>query len=173
MSAVATARARVLGFHPTSRGFGWVLFEGPYTPVDWGLVSAGADKNATCLRRCERLLDRFTPEVLVLEAYDRDTTRRSRRIAALCVDVRRAADDRQIETAVYSRGDVREAFAEVKAWTRREIAEAVARHFEAFRHRLPKPRRPWESEDAQGALFAAAALVLTHQRQGGQAPPAD
>ena len=141
MSAVATACERVLGFHPTSRGFGWVLFEGPYTPVDWGLVSAGADKNATCLRRCERLLDRLAPEILVLEAYDRDTTRRARRIADLCTDVRRAADDRQIEAVVYTRAEVRRAFAEVKAWTRREIAEAVARHFEAFRHRLPKPRR--------------------------------
>lgn len=151
MSGLApAARGRVLGFHPTSRGFGWVLFEGPYTPIDWGLVSAGADKNASCLRRLERLLDRFNPEILVLEAYDRDTTRRARRIADLCVAVRRTADDRGVETVAYSRADVREAFAEVKARTRREIAEAMARHFEAFRHRLPKPRRPWESEDACG-----------------------
>ena len=165
MSAVATMSGdRVLGFHPTSRGFGWVLFEGPFTPIDWGLVSAGADKNASCLRRLERLLDRFAPETLVLEAYDRATTRRARRIADLCVAVRRAADDRGAETAVYSRADIREAFAEVEARTRREIAEAVARHLEAFRHRLPKPRRPWESEDARGALFAAAAVILTHQR---------
>lgn len=160
------AGARVLGFHPTSRGFGWVLFEGPFAPVDWGLVSAGADKNGSCLRRLERLLDRFAPEALVLEAYDRSSTRRARRIADLCGAVRRAADDRGVETAVYSRADIREAFAEVGARTRREIAEAVARHCEAFRHRLPKPRRPWESEDARGALFAAAALVITHQRSG-------
>lgn len=165
-TALATAGERVFGFYPTSRGFGWVLFEGPYTPIDWGLVSAGDDKNASCLRRLERLLDRFAPETLVLEASDRATTRRARRIADLCTAVRRAADDRGIETVVYSRADIRAAFAEVEARTRREIAEAVARHCEAFRHRLPKPRRPWESEDARGALFAAAAVVLTHQRLG-------
>lgn len=163
---VVTAGERVLGFHPTSRGFGWALFEGPYTPIDWGLVSAGADKNASCLRRLERLLDRFAPETLVLEASDRETTRRARRIAELCTAVRCAADDRGMETAVYSRAEIRAAFAEVGARTRREIAEAVARHCEAFRHRLPKPRRPWESEDARGALFAAAAVVLTHHREG-------
>lgn len=165
---VLTATAvqeRVLGFHPSSRGFGWVLFEGPFAPVDWGLVSAGIDKNASCLRRLERLLDRFTPETLVLEAYDGATTRRARRIADLCRAVRRAADDRGIETPVYSRADIREAFSEVGAPTRREIAEAVAQHCEAFRHRLPKPRRPWESEDARGALFAAAAVALTHYRR--------
>ncbi|MDI6623328.1 MAG: hypothetical protein QME55_01235 [Brevundimonas sp.] len=163
---MATAAERVFGFHPTSRGFGWVLFEGPFAPIDWGLVSAGDDKNASCLRRLERLLDRFAPETLVLEAFDRQTTRRARRIADLCTAVRRAADDRGIETAVYSRAEIREAFAEVEARTRREVAEAVARHLEAFRHRLPPPRRPWESEDARGALFAAAAVVLTHHRLG-------
>ncbi|HYC74676.1 hypothetical protein [Brevundimonas sp.] len=166
-SVVATAAGeRVLAFHPTSRGFGWVLFEGPFAPVDWGLVSVGADKNASCLRRLERLLDRSAPETLVLEAYDRATTRRALRIADLCRAVRRAADHRGVETAVYSRAEVREAFSEVKARTRREIAEAVARHCEAFRHRLPKRRRPWESEDARGALFAAAAVGLAHYRQG-------
>lgn len=167
MSVVSTgASERVLGFHPTSRGFGWVLFEGPFTPVDWGLVSAGADKNASCLRRLERLLDRFAPATLVLEAYDRKTTRRARRIADLCDKVQQAADDRGIETAVYSRAEVREAFVEVQAGTRREVAEVIARHFEVFRHRLPKPRRPWESEDARSALFDAAALIVTHLRQG-------
>lgn len=167
MSRVATAIGeRVLGFHPTSRGFGWVLFEGPFAPVDWGLVSAGADKNASCLRRLARLLDRFAPAALVLEAYDRAVTRRAGRIADLCRAVERAADDRGVETAVYSRAEIRDAFSEVGARTRREIAEAVARHFEAFRHRLPRPRRPWESEDARSALFAAAAVVLAHYRQG-------
>lgn len=167
MSRVATAAGeRVLAFHPTSRGFGWVLFEGPFTPVDWGIVSAGVDKNASCLRRLERLLERFAPETLVLETYDRALTRRSRRVADLCRAVLSSADARGLETAVYSRVEIGEAFAEVGARTRREIAEAVARHCEAFRHRLPRPRRAWESEDAREALFAAAAVGLTHYRRG-------
>lgn len=154
----------VMGFHPTARGFGWVVFEGPFTPLDWGLVAARKDKNTVSLRRLEGLLDRFCPEVLVLEAYDRQTTRRAQRIAQLCEKVRFATDSRGIETAVYSRGEICAAFAEVRAATRRQIAEAVARHVDAFRHRLPPPRRPWESEDSRAALFAAAAVVLTHQR---------
>lgn len=156
-----------MGIHPTSRGFGWVVFEDGLRPVDWGLAAAQGDKNAVCLRRLERLLDRFRPEVLVLEASDPQRSRRARRIAQLCAAVTGAADARGVETAVYSRADVRAAFTEVRAVTRRQIAEAVARHMEAFRHRLPKPRRPWESEDAGGALFAAAAVVTTHVRQGG------
>ena len=156
-----------MGFHPTARGFGWVVFEGSFRPIDWGLVSARKDKNATCLKRLDGLLHRFTPEVLVLEAYERETSRRARRIGRLGASARRAADARGVETAVYHRTEVREAFAETGAKTRREIAEAVARHLDAFRHRLPRPRKPWESEDAREALFAAAALALTHLRRSG------
>lgn len=160
----AVREGRVLGVHPTARGFGWALFEGPFLPVDWGLVSARGDKNAVCLRRFERLLTRHAPEVVVLEAYDRGGARRAGRIAALCAAFRRTADDQGAESLVYTRADIREAFAETGARTRRQIAEAVARHVEVFRHRLPGPRRPWESEDAREALFAAAAVVLTHYR---------
>jgi len=73
MMPVNAIQARVLGFHPTARGFGWVVFEGPFRPIDWGLVSARKDKNATCLKRLKRLHTRFAPETLVLEAYDRET----------------------------------------------------------------------------------------------------
>jgi Holliday junction resolvasome RuvABC endonuclease subunit len=166
MSGVCAEHGRVMGFHPTARGFGWVVFEGPFRPIDWGLVSARKDKNATCLKRLDGLLGRFAPEVLVLEAYDRESSRRARRIARLGASVRRVADVRGVETVVYHRAQVREAFSETGARTRRQIAEAVARHLDAFRHRLPPPRKPWDSEDAREALFAAAAVVLTHQRSG-------
>jgi len=166
MTAVCLESGRVMGFHPTARGFGWVVFEGPFRPIDWGLVSARKDKNATCLKRLDGMLHRFAPEVLVLEAYDRQSSRRARRIARLGASVRRAADLRGVEIVVYQRAQVREAFAETGAKTRREIAEAVARHLDAFRHRLPPPRKPWDSEDAREALFAAAAVVLTHHRMG-------
>lgn len=166
MTGRCQAAGLIMGFHPTSRGFGWIVFEDGVRPIDWGLVSARGDKNAVCLKRLEGLLDRFRPDVLVLEAADPERSRRARRIAQLCAAVGEAADARGVETTVYSRADVRTAFAEVRATTRRQIAEAVARHMEAFRHRLPQPRRPWESEAAGESLFAAAALVMTHVRLG-------
>ena len=76
------------------------------------------------------------------------------------------AADRGVEVAIYARGEVQACFASVGARTRREIAEAVVRHIDAFRHRLPNKRRPWEGEDRRMAIFAAAALVLTHYQLG-------
>ena len=58
----------VLAIHPTSRGFGYVVFEGPFAPYDWGTVGATGDKNAVCLRKIAMMLDRFCPETVVMEA---------------------------------------------------------------------------------------------------------
>ena len=66
----------------------------------------------------------------------------------------------------YSRADIKGAFRTVGATTRQEIAQAVARQVEAFRHRLPSPRKPRESVDRRMAMFNAGALVLTHYRLG-------
>jgi len=51
----------VLAVHPTSRGFGWVLFENPLAPVDWGLATVKAKRSARCLARFEKLLNRYEP----------------------------------------------------------------------------------------------------------------
>ena len=47
---------------------GWVVFEGPFAPYDWGLCEPSRKKNAKCLQRVERLIERFRPHTLVLEA---------------------------------------------------------------------------------------------------------
>jgi len=156
----------IFAIHATDRGFGYVAFEGPFTPYDWGIVFARGDKNAVCLRKIEIMLDRFAPETLLLEAYGKGTSLRSERIARLYRSIISVAAHRSVNVVVYSRADIKAAFKTVGASTRQEIACAVARHVDAFRHRLPKPRKPWESEDRRMALFSAGALVLTHFRLG-------
>jgi Holliday junction resolvasome RuvABC endonuclease subunit len=166
MTAVPPPKGLTLAIHPTHRGFGWVAFEGPFAPYDWGMVFTRRRKNAHCLRRTEALLGRFLPDTLVLEVFNTRTTTRTHRISRLCRAMVSLAIDRGVEVAIYSRGDVRACFANVGAGTRQEIAEAVARHIDAFRHQLPRKRRSWESEDRRMAIFAAAALVLTHYQLG-------
>ena len=57
----------VLAVHPTSRGFGWVLFDGPHALDDWGLAYVRGDKVQACMQRLRVLLERHEPDVLVLE----------------------------------------------------------------------------------------------------------
>lgn len=156
----------IFALHATSRGFGYVVFEGPFAPYDWGTALARGDKNAVCLRKLDKMLDRLTPETLVLEAYANSVPQRRDRIARLYRAVASLAANRAIEVVIYTRGDIQACFASVGASTRQEIAEAVARHIDALGHRLPKARKRWQSEHRCMAMFAAAALVLTHYQMG-------
>jgi hypothetical protein len=158
--------ALIFALHATSRGFGYVVFEGPFAPYDWGTVTARGDKNAICLHKLEKMLDRFTPETLILEAYGKDSSNRSDRIAKLYKAVENMAVNRGIEVAIYKRSDIQSCFASIGAKTRQEIAEAIARNIPAFGHQVPKARKAWQSEDRRMALFSAAALVLTHYQLG-------
>jgi Holliday junction resolvasome RuvABC endonuclease subunit len=163
-------RALTLAIHPTSRGFGWVAFEGPFSPYDWGVVSArGPQKNAICLRRIEKLLTRLTPETLVLEAFERRQSVRRDRIENLGRALVALAASHAVGVTVFSFGEVRQCFASVGAWTRQEIAEAVARQITAFAHVLPRQRKPWDAENRRMALFSAAALALTHYQRDAHA----
>jgi Holliday junction resolvasome RuvABC endonuclease subunit len=157
----------VMGFHPTARGFGWVVFAGPAELFDWGLTyNRGGDKNAACLKQMRLLLERHRPETLVMEGFDRRTGKRASRVGQLCLAVTALADELGVEVSLYWRRDIRKALQLPPTATRQEVADTVARHCWAISHRLPKQRRPWDSVDRRMALFNAAALALTHYCDG-------
>jgi hypothetical protein len=150
----------VLAVHPTARGFGWVVFEGPLAPYDWGIASAKPGRNARLTTRFERLLERYSPAVLVLEDFER--RERAERIKYLCRWMIHLAHCRGMATPVYSIAVVRTCFASTGARTRHEIALAVSQYLSAFSHRLPQKRKAWSNEDPRQSLFDAAALAMTH-----------
>lgn len=169
MTTAAPERSLVLAVHPTSRGFGWALFESPFKLLAFAVYTGPADKNRGCLAKLSRLLDRYHPSTLVLEAFDKGSAIRSERIRELCTDMIALAADQGLELAVYKRSEIEQAFSEVGARSRQEIAEAVARELPAMQAHLPEPRRIWDSEDKRMAVFAACALALTYYRNGATA----
>jgi hypothetical protein len=163
----------VLAVHPTSRGFGWVLFESPLVPVDWGLASVKAKRSARSLARFERLLDRYNPKVVVFEQFDEHPARRAKRIQELYREMIALAGGRGIYTPIYSRETIRECFERSGARTRHDIALSIAEQIEVFRRRLPRERKRWDGEDVRQSLFDAVALALTYFAVDGRkaAPP--
>jgi len=159
----------VLGVHPTSRGFGWAAFANPFSLRDHGLYTVRSDKNAGCLRKFEGLIKRIKPEMVVLEAFDPQSSVRSERIRKLCLAMVSLAADRGFEVVVYKRGEVQACFAPVAATSREEVAAAVARHVPVLAPRLPAKRKLWIGEDKRLSIFCAAALVLTHYQNGAAA----
>jgi hypothetical protein len=152
----------VLGLYPSSRGFGWALFEGPSSLFDWSTADVRRDRNAGSISRIEELFDKYGPAVLALETFEKVTTGRAGRIRKLSRDIVRAAQSRGIAVHIYSRAEIAKAFGSESVVPREKIAAAVAERAPALADRLPKPRKIWESESPNMALFAAAACALTY-----------
>ena len=152
----------VLAIYPSTRGFAFVAFEGPFSPVDWSAREIrGRHKNQRCLISITVLLERFRPDVLVLQDMSSTGTRRAHRLRELNADIRELAEERGIPVFAYSREQVREAFAPFGLTTKHFIAETIAKHIPAFDRYLPPPRKPWMSEDSRMAVFDAVALAPT------------
>ena len=151
----------LLAVHPTTYGFGWVVFEGPDTPVDWGMASARANRPKKLHARFERLLDRYAPGVLVMESFEEAAFRRSQSIKELCRWMTDHARARRMGTYHLNRNVVANCFGQMGARSRHAIAEVIAKRLPVFAHRLPPERKPWMPQDPRQSLFDAAALGLT------------
>lgn len=164
----------VLAVIPTSRGLAYAYFEGPLSPVDWGIKDTrGPDRNVQCFVAVRTLIEKMQPDVLVLLRYplpENAKTARRRRLNHLFGTY---AGTLGIEVKRYARPEVQTAFKPMGAKTRVEIAHAIAGHVHAFSYRLPKQRKLWMSEDSRMALFDAAALAFTYFAERGVLPVAD
>ena len=151
----------LLAIYPTTRGFGFVVFEGRDRTIDWGVKDARGDKNRKALAKIEELVAWYRPDMLVLENAHGPTSRRADRIRQLNVLVIEFAKAWRIPVRQYTRSDIKAAFADRKASTRYEIAEAVSRELPDLAPWLPAPKKIWMSEDRWLGMFDAAALALT------------
>jgi Holliday junction resolvasome RuvABC endonuclease subunit len=153
----------VLAVAPTTRGFAFVLFEGPLTPFDWGRKGiTGPDKNLRVLKKVQAIIERFHPQVIVLEDLTGKSVRRPAGMRALSLALRYQAEAAQMEVHRYDRATIRRHFEPVGARTKPEIAQAIARQIPAFHHYLPPIRKIWMSEHPRQSLFDAAALGMTY-----------
>ena len=130
----------VVSVHPTYKGFGWVVFEGPLAPVDWGISSSKGNRSAKSMRRFQELLNQYQPSVLVLEKFAGDKTRRGARIQDLAQSMRGLAVNREMEVAIYPRELVSGLVADNPKAKRQQVAEAVCQLLPILRFRLPPKR---------------------------------
>ena len=149
----------VLAVFPSTRGFGYAVFEGPKSLVDWGVKGVhSTQKNSESLKRIRELLTFYRPDVLVLEDYEGLGSRRAKRVEALIKSMAAHATREGMSTASFSRAEVRASFG---LTAKRQIAEAIARDFPELEPRLPPVRKIWMSEDRRMNIFDAAALAMT------------
>src|SRR5262249_25774450 len=121
--------AFVLAIYLNTRGFAFVLFEGPLAPVDWSVRELrGPRKDARCLERIVTILDRHLPDVLVLQDTSSEGTIRAQRIVRLNEAVAALAEVRGLPVHLYSREQVRKAFEGFGVTTKQGLAEIIVKH---------------------------------------------
>ncbi|WP_035680678.1 hypothetical protein, partial [Bradyrhizobium liaoningense] len=144
-----------------TRGFAFIMFEGHVSPFDWGIrETRGPRKGKGCLLRISQIIDRYAPDVLVIQDTSEQGTRRARWISTLNRSIVSLANDRGVPVFAYSRDRVRGAFERHGCPNKQSLAELIAKHIPAFEQYVPPPRKPWMSEDRRMGLFDAAALAL-------------
>ena len=114
------------------------------------------------MKKFEALLEWFEPDLVVLENAAGDASRKGKRITGLVRAMARRSARCGVPLESYSRARIRQAFSEVDAANKHEIALAIAAAHEELAPMVPQKRKPWTTEDPRMGVFDAASLVLTH-----------
>jgi Holliday junction resolvasome RuvABC endonuclease subunit len=151
----------LLALYLTTRGFGFVVFEGRQRTIDWGVKDARGEKNRKLLSKIEELISWYRPEMLVLENAHGPMSRRAKRIRQLHSLIIDLAKNWKIPVKQFSRIDIKTAFANRNASTKYEIAQAISHELSDLAPWLPAPKKIWMSKDRWLGMFDAASLALT------------
>jgi Holliday junction resolvasome RuvABC endonuclease subunit len=164
----------ILAIYATSKGFAFVLFEGPESPFDWGVRDIrNPSRNRKCIEAIEKIFEQYQPGILVIEDTSDRLSRRTARIRRLYQSLTHLAKTNVIDVYRCPKDAIRKTFGSVGAVTKHEIAQAIARQIPAFSIRLPRVRKPWMSQDSRQGLFDAAALGICYYAHAKAALPSD
>lgn len=152
----------VLAIDPTSRGFGYAVFEGPKNLLDWGVSDIRIQINQRSKRRLKQLIDYYQPDVIVLEDYAGEKSHRAPRIQNLIEDIISFARLKKIKFHQYSRSRVQELFRMFGAKNKHQIAKTICEWLPTLSVRIPPKRKIWMSEDQRMNIFDAVSMALTY-----------
>lgn len=153
---------RVLALYPSASGFGYAVFEGAHEAISYGVKVIETDKNKQSMRDMKTMIEAYRPDVLVMEDYLGEGSRKSKRIQYLIESITAFAHAKKIKTRFYSRAQIRGAFAEAGAFNKQSIAVALVSEFPEFGPHLPPKRSIYRPESARMSIFDAAALAKSY-----------
>lgn len=151
---------RIFSIAPSTNGFGFAVMENGRL-IDWGNRQAKKDKNKESLIKLDKLLSRYSPDVVVLQDVEAKDSRRRNRIRLLIQRIQSLAKNLKINVELVSRKKVMQIFFVNGKGTKYELAQLLAERFpHELAGQLPPPRKPWKSEDKRMNIFDAVAFGL-------------
>ena len=164
---------RVLALFASTRGVGFTVLDGPWVLVDWGVKEAsGEKKNEIELRKVQSLIAWYRPDVVIVEDYLGDGSRKCERVQRLIDAIVAHTGYGRIAVNRYSRSQIRGCFSQFDATTKHEISREIARRLPELQWHLPPTRKIWLPEDRRMSIFDAAALAFTFFHLGVTKKPA-
>ncbi len=154
------ASERYIAVHVRPQSVGFVVVENAIV-IDSGTRFCDQTQFDDCLGdRFDRLLQLYRPSgVIVKGARDSGLSLRKRRVFAA---IRQGAAGHSIALISMNPSQVDKYFLRYDARTKQQIAETVAKRMPELAWKLPRRRKPWESEHHRMSIFDAAAIVIAY-----------
>ena len=162
MKSPSATLKRVLAIDPSPRGFGFAVMEGPERLIDWGTKGVRGDKNRESLKHVAQLIERYRPDVIVIEDCQHKSARRRVRVRQLVNAIVLIASIIKLRVRRVPRSTVKKTFTQHGAATKHQIASEIAKRFPELNPRLPPVRKPWMSENNSMSIFVSVSLALTY-----------
>jgi RNase H-fold protein (predicted Holliday junction resolvase) len=153
---------RVLAIDPAIGGMGIAIMEGPERLIDWGVKSVKDNHVPRYLKKIDYLIEQYQPDIIITENPTGKGSRRCKRVQHLIEKITDYAAKKKIKVRRFSRGDVRRAFSEYNAFTKHEIATAIAKQLPELELQLPPFRKSFMVEDYRMSIFDSVAFALTY-----------
>lgn len=158
----ASRKRVVLAIYFNTRGFAYAVFDGPSSPLRWGVKAADPKSVADRFDKARTMVLMYQPSVVVLQDCDGGLSRCTPNVHRVIDKVTKLVGERKIEVARYSRSDILCAFAPYRAHTKHEIAKAIAKLLPELAPHVPPKRPQWRGEAHRMFFFDAVSLCLTY-----------
>jgi len=166
----------VLALDLRHRRFGYAVFQGHRTLLEWGqrvYPAVGSAERELAQRRIARLLDGFRPHLILLTQERWERGHSDAHLIHPLTALQNEARRRQIPLRLIQEKMVRTAFAVFGCDTKAEIAAAVATLYPELFGIVPPPRKPWESQHPRMSVFDAIALGVAYWQTAQDHPIVD
>jgi len=159
-----TDQFRILSIAPTTRGFGYAVFEGENSLVVYGgkiVTTSKRNKNRRSLALIEKMIVQYRPDALVLYDLHAKGIHRQPRIKELHRLVVKLAKRHKLKTVTISRTELQRLLLGDLKGTKHGVAELLAKQFpDQLASRLPPKRKCGHTEDRRMDIFDAVGLAV-------------
>jgi len=159
---------RLLALEIRASRFGFAVLEGPARLLDWGVRSFGEEQKkvrSAVADRIATLLAFHKPFAVVVRLRKYHSAARNRRFLLTVAGIRTETMRHSTKFYALTARQVRDRFASNGQTTKHDIATSLTEQFEELSWRLPRRRKPYQSEAPVMLVFDALANGLAFLRR--------